>query len=470
MPFAQKTRVFGTVKFRLATTLGVILAFTVVALIVILNAELAQALRADAERGLVTELHEFRTILEEGGMEALLQEVKFEEASQGKNRVFIRIIDSEKNEISRSDLGNWGVPEPPDGAVPEFADPRVIVGESPVSSTPYLMAFGRIGDSLFALLGTSTEHIDVALASYRSRSIRTGLLAFLVCVVAAWFVARHSMRGIDVLTQSARRVEGETLNRRIDTPGYGEEIDILAGVLNEMLAKIEALMNESKAMNDNIAHELRSPITRIRGVAEMTLTSESTNEAYQNMAAEVVENCDGLLNIVNSMLTISELESGVAHLRAGKLNWSSIVTDTYEWFKPAAEDGGISINSDIENDLFAFGDDSLLRQALANLIDNAIKYTPHGGQVTIRLSRDEEYSKLSVTDSGVGITESDLPHVFDRFYRADETMDKSGNGLGLGLARAIVNAHGGEIHVESNPGSLTIFTIRLKFEGPSLKV
>jgi signal transduction histidine kinase len=241
----------------------------------------------------------------------------------------------------------------------------------------------------------------------------------------------------------------------------GEEIQRLTITFNGMLDRIDALIAGMREMSDNIAHELRSPLTRIRGVAEMTLSTGKSMNEYKEMAANTIEECDHLLKMINTMLDVSEAEAGASKLSFEEIDIAGIVRDACELYQPAAEGEGITIIPAISGSLPVYGDLHGLRRLVVNLLDNAVKYTPAGGTVTVSVQEDKGQVLISVDDTGVGISEDDLPHIFSRFYRCDQSRSQAGVGLGLSLAKAIARNHGGNITVTSGLGQGSRFTVVL---------
>jgi signal transduction histidine kinase len=235
---------------------------------------------------------------------------------------------------------------------------------------------------------------------------------------------------------------------------------------NQMLDRIQTLVTEIKEMSDNIAHDLKSPITRIRGIAEVTLTNGKSMDEYENMAASTIEECDRLLDMINTMLMISKTESGVDKLSLEEIDLAGLVRQACELFEPTAEDKRVALSCDVPNKSHLVGDNRMIQRMLSNLLDNAIKYTPSGGKVKVSVSEnDERYVVITVKDTGIGISPNDLPRIFDRFYRCDQSRSTPGIGLGLSLARTIARAHGGDITITSVLNQGSTFTITL----PTLK-
>jgi len=252
----------------------------------------------------------------------------------------------------------------------------------------------------------------------------------------------------------------------------GDEIDRLAATFNRMLDRIQGLMNGIKEMTDNIAHDLKSPITRIRGQAEVTLTSRGAADEYEAMAAGAIEECDRLLEMINTMLFISRTEAGVSKPELKPMDLAAVVRDACSLFQTMAEDKAVALTWEAPERLEMAGDIRLIQRMLGNLLDNAIKYTPDGGAVAVAVRANPDHSiSIAVKDSGIGISEKDLPHIFERFYRGDPSRSQAGAGLGLSFARAVARAHGGDITVESSGPSGATFRIELPtatLPGPSL--
>jgi signal transduction histidine kinase len=225
-------------------------------------------------------------------------------------------------------------------------------------------------------------------------------------------------------------------------------------------------------MSDNIAHDLKSPITRIRGLAEVTLTTAGQQDDYEAMAASTIEECDRLLEMINTMLVISRTEAGVLKIAWQSVDMAGLVQDAGRLFETTARDNDLHLTITAEGPITIHGDARMLQRMIANLLDNAIRYTLPGGHITVAV-QDHSPEGVVVTfqDDGIGIPPEDIPRIFERFYRCDPSRSQSGTGLGLSLAQAVAQAHGGKITVCSAPNEGSTFQVILpcnKGKGPPL--
>ena len=268
-------------------------------------------------------------------------------------------------------------------------------------------------------------------------------------------ISRNMLRRIDGIARASQEIMAGDFSRRVPVGGAGDEIDRLAGSLNAMLDEIERLMTGLREVTDNIAHDLRSPLNRLRNRLEVTLMREPSAPAYRDAIGEAVADAEGLLNTFNALLGIARADAGAPGENLEPLDPGALVRDVAELYAPAAEDKGLTLDHRIDDGLDdgLDGDRHLLSQALANLVDNAVKYTSAGGRILVAARRDGAAVELSVADSGPGIPAADRTRVLDRFVRLDASRHSPGSGLGLSLVRAVARRHGAELRLEDNaPG------------------
>jgi signal transduction histidine kinase len=302
------------------------------------------------------------------------------------------------------------------------------------------------------------------IAAFKKMFFVTMSGLMVTAVLVGWFMARRALSGVEAVTRTARQISESDLGRRVPILSRHEEIDRLAITFNQMLDHIEKLIAGIREMGDNIAHDLKSPIARIRGMAEISIGEAAGSAGEPSVAGSIIEECDRLLDMINTMLTISKTDAGTHEIAAAPVNIADIVRDAAALFAPLSEDKGIRMTCETSDTLMVEGDRKLLQRVVANLLDNAIKYTQAPGTIDIRAVHakgENDTVSVSIKDSGVGIHPDSLPRIFDRFFRCDQSRATEGVGLGLSLARAIARAHRGDVSVDSRLGQGSVFTLCL---------
>lgn len=321
----------------------------------------------------------------------------------------------------------------------------------------------RIIDGQYYVLMTVSQKKDAqTISSFRLRFLSVFMIMVLIGGFLGFLVSKRAMAGVERVTQTALKIGKGDLYCRVPIGKEGEEIEILAQTFNEMLERIQTLIKEMKEVTNNIAHDLRSPITRIRGLAETSLSSQTTLDDHINVHGLTIEECDRLAGLINTMLEIAETDSGVVNYQNVQLNLNDILESAFDLFFPLAEEKQIQYAKLItQENITVYGDKSRIQRALANILDNAIKYTLTEGCVWLKMSADQAHVKIIIEDTGIGIEDRDQQRIFDRFFRCDPSRTTNGNGLGLSLAQSVIHAHKGKIHVSSTPGKGSQFTITL---------
>ena len=421
-------------------------------------------MRAQTDQDLLGQVNRFSTLLASEGIEAVKSVALVEAQAAGVKKVFFRFLSLNGQVFSSSNMSYWkniGITE---GAIQEVLhENRPFLETITIPDHPdkIRILYAMISPTIILQVGQTMESYSRFLAAFKGFFISTMTFLILVAAGLGWFMARRAVSGVEAVTQTAQKISAGTLEERVPLKGRGDEIDQLALTFNQMLDRIQTLLTEIKEMTDHIAHDLRSPLTRIRGHAEVTLTTAKSLSEYETMAASTIEECDRLLDIINTMLLISKTESGVGPFSVEEINLTALLQKACELFSPTAEDKGVNLRCDLPEKSRLEGDTRMIQRLLSNLLDNAIKYTPSGGSVTVSLEEKEEHQEITIKDTGIGISPNDLPRIFERFYRCDRSRSQEGIGLGLSLARAIARAHGGDILVTSllNQGSTFIVTL-----------
>jgi signal transduction histidine kinase len=282
------------------------------------------------------------------------------------------------------------------------------------------------------------------------------------------FVTRRVLRRVDAMTETTKTIMNGDLGGRLPVAGTGDELDRLAQNLNVMLERIEALMQGLKEVSDNIAHDLKTPLTRLRNRAEQALRSAHNEAEYRAALDATIEESDGLIRTFNALLMIARAESGQARENMDEFDAAEIAHDIGELYEPLAEEKGIAFKVEADTPAPLKGNRELISQALANLVDNAIKYAgPQkeaangvAPEIVVRTLNSGDRILLTVTDTGPGIPEADRTHVVERFVRLEQSRSQPGSGLGLSLASAVARLHGGELTLEDNhPGLKSIIAL-----------
>jgi signal transduction histidine kinase len=272
-------------------------------------------------------------------------------------------------------------------------------------------------------------------------------------------------RALNPIRQLINTLNSIVSSGKIDVRVPVHQTDKLHGELislfNVMLEKIESLMNGMRNVLDNVAHDLRTPMTRLRGTAEMALQSEQNAEVLREALSDCVEESERILIMLNTLMDVSEAETGAMKLDTEEMNVAPLIEDIVGLYGYVAEEKGVSVHTGFPEELYLKADRNWIRQVMANLIDNAIKYTPAGGRVDIEACRKEQEVVITVKDTGVGIPDEELDRIWDRLYRGDRSRSQRGLGLGLSLVKAIVGAHRGYVEVSSVPGAGSVFTVYL---------
>jgi len=297
-------------------------------------------------------------------------------------------------------------------------------------------------------------------------------LVIVLGLIGGFFVSRRVLSRIDAMTGTAQTIMAGDLSGRLPVAGTGDELDRLADNVNAMLERIEALMRGLKEVSDNIAHDLKTPLTRLRNRCEQALRSATGETSYRAALESTIAESDDLIRTFDALLMIARAESGQARDNMTEFDASEIARDVGDLYEPVADEKGIALKIDAPAAAPVRGNRELVSQALANLIDNAIKYAGPSGKVNgvpaeivVKAGNDGERITLSVADRGPGIPDADRGRVVERFVRLEQSRSESGSGLGLSLASAVARLHGGELKLEDNhPGLRT--TIALPRAGP----
>ena len=407
----------------------------------------------------------FSTILSIQGLPGIKRLAALEARAAGEKKVFFRLLYPDGEVFASSYMAYWErIPISKSDLQRLAATHSDVYNTVTVAGQPQgiRVLYHLVGPGVVLQTGLAMDAYSGFFSAFGRVFVAAMVLVILFSAIPGWFMARKALGGVAAVTRTAAVISGARLSERVPVTGHGTELDQLATTFNGMLDRIERLVKSIREMGDNIAHDLKGPVTRIRGLAEVTLVNGTTLGEYQAMAGSTIEEADRLLSMVNTMLVISRTDSGEGEFCMEPVDLSQLVAEACQLFSPLAEDGGIVLNCTIREKITVRADRGMLQRCITNLLDNAIKYTPSGGTVTVTVRPGKRQQvDICVKDTGPGIPPENLERVFERFFRADPSRSLSGTGLGLSLARALARGHGGDITVESVPGQGSEFTLAL---------
>jgi len=314
------------------------------------------------------------------------------------------------------------------------------------------------------LVGKEIDDLDELTNTIQTALLAGVALLFFIAVVAGIAVTRRTVGRIEAINATSRAIMQSGLGERIPLRGTRDEWDQLAGNLNSMLDRVEALMAEVKQVSDNVAHDLRTPLTRMRGRLEKAFSRQRNSEHDQSLIGDTMADLDAVLRMFASLTRISQIEAGDRTSAFRTVDLAEIASEVVELFDAAAEDKRSHLDAAGDRPVLVIGDRDLLFDAVANLVDNAIKYGREAGRVTVEVTRNDRGAVVSVADDGAGIPEQERQKVFKRFYRLERSRHTLGNGLGLSLVAAVARLHGAHIEMLDNKPGLRC---RLQFPLPT---
>jgi signal transduction histidine kinase len=407
---------------------------------------------------------QFNALFHQAGLPAIAN--YFSQQIEPDESVFVRIVDR-NNRIRFITASHplWNLldqkmkqEEPPqpnesrwDELEREEAEGSWIVGTIPLN-TDYFLQVGR-----------NNTQSKLVLSHFRRTGLRILLPALLLSLFGGWLAARSALSPVRALIQTIHHIlETGDRTRRVPAQAQRGELGALSILFNRVLDQNEMLVQGSKQTLDNVAHDLRTPMTHLRNSAEHALQMAEPDVYVQREAlADCMEESELILQMLNTLMDLAEANVGGMNLQPEFLALRELADETFELYSIVAEERGITLRNNVPTYLVVEADHIRLRQCLGNLIDNALKYSQEGGEVLLSGTSDDAHVTVSVRDQGAGISEENIGWIWDRLYRGETSRATPGLGLGLSIVRAIVKAHGGTIDVQSRLGEGSTFTLRL---------
>lgn len=448
-----------TLGLRLSVWYGAVFVISTVALVVLTYGLMASSLAQRDHDIIRATLREYASRYELGGLPAVQRAVELDQTTGDQERLFVRVLGPGADAVFARMPQGWSA-----FAQENLGDTRPGVADGVVHDSRAVLevASARLPDGTILQVGKSNEIRLALLRTFRWIVGLVSLVALIVGVSGGLVLTRSTVQPIYDLIEVVQGIirTGRTDTRVPARTERGDAVDELSGLFNTMLDRINALIAAMGQSIDNVAHDLRTPIARLRAMGERAL--QSGEPAEQREALErSLEESERILSMLNTLMDISEAEAGALALKREPVSLRGLLAEAIELYEGVAEQKRIAVSLEAGEDVTVPGARDRLRQVFANLLDNAIKYTPAGGRVHVAVSRDAGAAVVRFSDTGVGIAADHLPKIWERLYRADPSRSERGLGLGLSLVKAYVTAHGGTVEAVSEPGRGSTFTVRL---------
>lgn len=462
-PTIEKWRLIcRTLRFRLAAWNALVVVLTALVTLAGLRQGVRWTLLHEMDQILIEDAGEIRLMLESTGTSSpapLFGDLERKATGHRHHGWFVQLLDARGATLwSTADApADLQLPATSGDSFPRTAGNNRIVQTDARASSSAVAAI-RVGASLDFL------------AADMARLDRLVIVAAAAVLIAAplcgYWLAGRAARTVGAIIDSASRLRPNRLEERLPVRGTGDELDQLAATVNSLLDRIATYLDEKRDLLANAAHELRTPLAAIRSSVEVALSGERSREEYEELLVEVIDQSAALETLVNQLLLLSETEADRLKLDGRPVLFHEVVQRAVDMFQGVAESRGLALRLTRLEETMLVGNRLHLRQVVNNLVDNAVKYTPQGGWIEVELGRvDDRSARLTVQDSGPGIAERDLAHIFERFFRGDRSRTRDGSapgtGLGLSICRAVVEAHGGQITCVSRPGMGTAMIVEL---------
>jgi signal transduction histidine kinase len=450
--FVRLRNAVRTSAFRLTFLYTAVFAASVLVLLAFLYWRTVALIDRQARDTIETEIRGLAEQYEQRGLVGLVEVIRQRAALVGNNDP-VYLLTTPSLAPLAGNLERWPDEEPDDGwltlSLSKMDEGRLVPHR--VEARSFVLPGG------FRLLVGRDVHERGKFRMIVLEAFAWSLAATLALgLIGGLLLSRRILGRVEQVAGTARRIMAGDLTQRLTRNGSGDEFDRLAAILNGMLDRIERLMAGMRLATDSLAHDLRRPLTRLKARAELALLQPADAERDRRALADVLEQSDAALVLFESLLKIAMAESGAAVSELKLLDLAALTRDAAELYEPLAEDNGITLDVAADRPAMVYGQGELLSQSIANLLDNAVKYTPQGGRIQVGVAVQDESVALTIADSGPGIGTTDRQRVLDRFVRLEESRSSPGSGLGLSLVNAVAHLHHAELSLDDNHPGLRV--------------
>ncbi len=461
MSFARIRRELRTIGVRMTLGLAAIFGLGAILVSFIAYVLVDRALDEQLREVVGFRFSQFAAEYARGGREAVIERCK-DRIGREQKAFFVRLADRTGRTTFLRDADDWNDFNPQALALRQYPAQLSWSELTAPDGTVLSIASKPLADGTLLQVGKTLENYRELLNSFRSSLLFISGFVVLLSIPIGAFFAGRALRPIQLLTGTVRSILSTgKFDARVPPRGTGDEIDELVVHFNTMLLKIDRLVRGMRESLENVAHDLRTPMTRLRNTASKALESDAEKAASHEALADCLEESEYAVAMLTAVMDISEAESGAMKLKRAPVSIHDLAARIVDLYEHVAEEKNVSLTLAVPAGIEVSADSLRLQRAMGNLVDNAIKYTPAGGSVSVTAGRVSGGVQIVVADTGDGIPADEHERIWERLYRVDKSRSERGLGLGLSLVKAIVEAHGGEISVASEPGRGSRFTIRL---------
>ena len=463
-------RLFGTTVFRLSLVYALAFSLITATALGVIYWTAKEELQSQTDSRLQLETDVLLNLYRDKDINALFQTLRLKNEREGRGFFIYALIPREQQDLVANFKPEYVTEMGTRGFATMALSSIIKVSEEGHEDDPVRVLLSLLPGDYQLLVGRDINEQHAVLNKVYSVMIITLLVSVGLALLGGMLMGQQVLNRIERVRKTAGEIIEGDLSLRMPVTGRNNEFDQLSLTLNTMLQRIEQLMQGVRGVTDNLAHDLRKPLNRIRNRLEVTLLEARDEENYREVIRQTINDAEELVKTFNALLSIARVESGERRVNWHSVNLPELIEELGELYEAVAEEQEIQFSYASEPDLTISGNQQLMAQAITNLLDNAMKFTPPGGRVSLQAKRDKNNISITVTDTGPGIPPEEYQHVFERFVRLENARSTPGNGLGLSLTQAVAKLHNGNIELGDNhPGLIVTIALDISAHSPAEK-